>query len=171
MHEQDFLLKVLPIFISTLSLIVAIIGWRYSKANIRQTIKNSYMSTLFDIDKQLINLPILWTIYDKSPFKLDEKEEDKARKRAFIYYHFNMFEITHTNYTKVLFKNSSDKEFWTSMTKYINQFFRTSTLARQLFKEEYTQELYLPNFVNFINNMITEIEKSIDQRSEINKNK
>ena len=127
------------------------------------------MSALFDIDKQLTNNPTLWTIYDEFPLglKKDNDSMDKARRRAFICHHFNLFEVTHTNYTQILFKNKRDNEFWQSMTKYIVQFFRTSTEAREIFKEEDTQELYLPKFVDFINKIIEEVEK-ITEKSPAN---
>ncbi|MBK9638629.1 MAG: hypothetical protein IPO63_12740 [Bacteroidetes bacterium] len=47
------------------------------------------------------------------------------------------------------------------MTNYIVQFFRTSAEAREIFREENTQELYLPKFVEFINKTIEDVEKNL----------
>lgn len=162
MVNLDSAIKIIPIVISSLALIVSLIGWNYSRINVRQTIKNSYMAALFDIDKQLTNNPILWTIYDEFPSGLtkDGDPMDKARRRAFIYHHFNLFEVTHTNYTQILFKNKIDCEFWDSMTNFIIQFFRTSAEARAIFKEDLTQELYLSDFLIFINKTIKDVEKT-----------
>ena len=157
----DLIIKIIPIILSIIALVFSIIGWKYSRISIRQTIKNSYMSALFDIDKQLINTPSLWTIYDEFPEGLikDNDPKEKGQRRAFIDYHFNLFEVTHTNYTRILFKNRADREFWESMKKYIIQFFKSSTEARNIFKEENTQQSYLTEFVILVNDIIDKIER------------
>lgn len=157
----DEQLKLVAIFISSLALIISILGWRNSRVSVRQTIKNSYMSALFDIDKQLINNPDLWTIYDNYPKGLQKSDEGKhlGQRRAFIFYHFNLFEVTHTNYTRILYKNKADKEFWEAMKNYIVQFFNCSSESRLIFKEPQTQELYLPDFLILINGIINNIEE------------
>ena len=157
----DLIIKIIPIILSIIALVFSIIGWKYSRISIRQTIKNSYMSALFDIDKQLINTPSLWTIYDEFPEGLikDNDPKETGQRRAFIDYHFNLFEVTHTNYTRILFKNRADREFWESMKKYIIQFFKSSTEARNIFKEENTQQSYLTEFVILVNDIIDKIER------------
>jgi hypothetical protein len=152
--------KLVTIIISLSALGISFWGWKNSRTSIRQTIKNSYMSALFEIDKQLMNNPDLWTIYDSYPVGLQKSNDGKplGQRRAFISYHFNLFEVTHTNYTRILYKNKADKEFWDSMQKYIQQFFKCSTEARNIFKETSIQELYLPDFLTLINKMITDIE-------------
>ena len=71
------------------------------------------MSALFEIDKLMISHPDLWTIYDNSTIELPKSDvpKEKAKRRSFIFYHFNLFEVTHTNYTRILFLNKADDEF------------------------------------------------------------
>ena len=118
------------------------------------------MSALFDIDKQLINNPELWTIYDNFPIGLQKSNDGKSlgQRRAFIFYHLNLFEVTHTNYTRILYKNKADREFWESMKAYMRQFLKCSTDARIIFKEPTTQELYLPEFLKLMNEIVDEVD-------------
>jgi hypothetical protein len=156
----DEQVKLATILISVSALVISFLGWRNSRVSVRQTIKNSYMTALFEIDKQLMNNPELWTIYENFPAGLEKSTDGKAvgQRRAFIFYHFNLFEVTHTNYTRILYKNKADKEFWASMEKYIKQFFHDSSEARAIFKDPSSRQVYLPGFIEMIDRIINEID-------------
>ncbi len=158
--------KILPIAISLIALIISIIvafrNWWYNEISVRYTARNHYMSVLFDIDKQLISNPSLWSIYDNHSTGITKLTEatEVGKRRAFIYFHINLFEIVFNDYNKVLHLNQTDRQFWESWKTYIKQFFTRSSEARQVFKESYTQGLYIQDYVSFINKIIEEQEKT-----------
>src|SRR5579862_4328948 len=128
--------KLIPIDISIVALVISIIGvlWNYfiNQITVRYTARNQYMSVLFDIDKQLIANPKLWRIYDKYPKQEDKSpgtdESDEAgRRRAFIFYHINLFEIIFNDYHNVpLHLNKADRQFSASWNTYMKHFFTHS---------------------------------------------
>lgn len=161
--DAELTLKVASGIIATIALAFSIFSFRNSRIAIRLTVKSNYMTALFEIDKQMIANPTLWAIYDSKKDLLKEPDDknEKVKRRSFISYHFNLFEVTHSNYTQIANVADSDKEFWESMLKYIKQFLRDSSEARDFIKEPDNRELYLPAFVNLIDSIIAEIEKQI----------
>ena len=70
MSEIDLKL-IVPTAIAVVSLLVSLAvafrNWRYSKTSVRYTYRNQYMNGVFDINRQLVNHPELWAIYDDHP--------------------------------------------------------------------------------------------------------
>src|SRR3712207_2200100 len=107
MQELDWkviLPSTIAIISLLISLVVALRNWRYSDISVRYTSRNQYMNALFDIDRQLIARPELWAIYDGHEMaeQRSNDPEAKARREAFLYLHFNLFETVYIDYNKVL---------------------------------------------------------------------
>ncbi|HYN81827.1 MAG TPA: hypothetical protein VES88_10030 [Gemmatimonadaceae bacterium] len=143
-----------------ISLFVALRNWRYSETGVRYTSRNQYMNALFDINRQLANRPELWAIYDDHPVALQRSNEtlEKARRQAFIYFHFNLFETVFHDYTHVLRPNRTDALYWESWQRWIASFLGSSREARDLFREKICQDTYMNAFVHFMNGMINNVE-------------
>jgi hypothetical protein len=147
------------------SLLVALRTWRYSETNVRYSARNQYMNALFDIDRQLLNRPDLWAIYDDHYMAASKSAavEDRARREAFLYYHLNLFETVFNDYNGSLTLNDRDQRFWESWQAWIVDFFRSSSEARTLFQKDIAQGIFHRQFVDHVNAIIGSLEAGTAQ--------
>lgn len=154
--------SMIAIAISVLSLLislaVALRDWSYSKTSVRYTSRNHYTNALFDIDRQLVDRPELWAIYDDHPMAANRSMdlEAVARRDAFIYLHFNLFETVYSDYHKVLRRTQTDEQYWRSWDSWIHHFFRASAEAGSLFTNAVSQHIFFGDFVLYGNKVISE---------------
>jgi len=122
--------------------------------------RNSLSSLLIDVDKQLIEWPELWCIYDNATLPKCDSPEAKAKRDAFIYQHFNMFEAAHSYYTadEKINPNTNDREYNASWNGYMSQFFNQSSDARALFESERTKNIYSARFVKEVTGLIKKLK-------------
>lgn len=159
MSEIDLKL-IVPTAIAVVSLLVllavAFRTWRYSATSVRYTSRNQYVTARFDIDRQLVNRPELWAIYDDHPMSASRSNEPEAvsRRQAFLYFHFNLFETVYIDYNKVLRRTRTDEQYWRSWEAWIRHFFRASSEARSLFADAVSQDVFSGDFVVHINEVI-----------------
>lgn len=155
--------SMLAIAISVVSLLVSLLvafhNWSYDRTTVRFTSRNHYTNALFDIDRQLVNRPELWAIYDDHPMaaKRSMDPEAVARRDAFIYLHFNLFETVYNDYHKVLQRTQTDEQYWRSWDSWIHYFFRTSSEARNLFYNAECQDIFFGDFVLYAKTVIREV--------------
>lgn len=107
------------------------------------------MTGLFDIDRQLVNRPELWAIYDDHPMSASRSSEPEAvsRRQAFLYFHFNLFETVYNDYNRVLRRTRTDDQYWRSWDAWIRHFFRASSEVRSLFADAVSQDVFSGDFV------------------------
>ena len=107
---------------------------------------------LLDIDKQLIEKPELWLIYDDYPAPSGTQQDpwDRARREAFIYFHLNMYEAFFDFHRQLAPTWEADKEYEKSWKHYVKDFFDRSSEARKVWDIERTRKLYSTGFVSFI---------------------
>ncbi len=115
---------------------------------------------LIHLDGELVHSPELWGIYDSHPLA-KKKSQDRvqaAKREAFIYLHFNFFDMVYSFYVNTLHPNKIDKEKCDALQNYIRQFLSHSSQARAIFREPRTQEIYPKRFVSFMNDLIADID-------------
>ena len=159
----------IPIVISVISILISLIvaygNAKYYEVNIRYASRNHYMTVLFELDKQLINNPKLWAVYDTHPLsssKLNETPEEKAKREAFIWFHFNLFESVFNDYNNVIKLTKVDSQFWESWKSNIELFLGNSLEARKLFKDSFSQRIFIKDYVTFMNEIIKKVEMKTD---------
>lgn len=169
----------LPLIVSIISVFVSLyVGYRitrFNDASLKRSSRMDFTEILVELDQKLVDYPMLWTIYDSHPLsRIKTRERNspllKARREALIYLHFNLFDIVYDFYFNVIKKkrwiligeNKIDVKHWKSWDKYIKQFFKESSEARSIFKEKRTQEIYLDEFVAYINGIINKIDSEIN---------
>lgn len=115
---------------------------------------------MVNIDSNLVDDPNLWAIYDSHPLSKLKKQDPlmDAKREAFIYLHFNLFETVHNFYMDTVRMNRIDTIHWQAWDKYIYRFLEHSSEARKIFKEQRTKEIYSEPFVSFIISRIEQIE-------------
>jgi hypothetical protein len=157
------MLQALPILISSISLMVslsvAIYAWKFNELSMRRASREWHAKTLLDIDGVLIDSPELWSIYDDHELakNKDTSPVAVAKREAYIYQHFNFFEVVRDYYMNIIKRDRLDEEYWHSWDCYIRQFFRSSSEARTVFKAPWTQEIYSESFVEYVNRLINEM--------------
>jgi hypothetical protein len=157
------MLQVLSILIATTSLIVSFYvayrAWKFNDISTRRSSRETHTQMLFEIDKLLIQYPELWEIYDTNSFrqKRDTSPLATARREAFLYQHFNMFETIHDYYKNIISRDATDESYWDTWKAYIKQMFKESSEARRLFQETHSQEIYNKQFRSFVESIIKEI--------------
>lgn len=95
--------------------------WRYNVSNLRKAAHGSYMSALFDINKQLISYPQLHAIYTDSGVPSDL---EATRRTAFIWYHLNLFEtvFAHYNHYRIVPLDDVETGYWNSWQEFMRSF-------------------------------------------------
>ena len=158
-------LGAVSIVVSSVSLVISIIiayrNWNYSEVSIRYASRNHYMNALFEMDKQMIANPRLWAIDDFHPIAQEKSNqtEEKAKRDAFIYYNFNLFESIYHDYNNVLYLSKADKQFWDSWKRNMINLFVNSSEARTIFRRKFTQQIYMKNFVDFVNAILANYDQ------------
>jgi len=156
-------MEISPIIISFfslgISLLVAYRAWRYNELSTRRASRESHTKMLVDIGKILVDSPELWAIHDTHPLAInrDVSPMSAAKREAFIYQHFNIFEIVRDYYINIILRDHVDEEYWQSWHRYIRHFVSSSEDARRLFTEQYAQEVYSKGFVEYMNQTIKEL--------------
>jgi hypothetical protein len=136
------------------ALLVGFAVWWFNQLSIRRSARQDHVRMLLDIDRQLIEKPELWLVYDDFPVPSGEKKDkcawDPARRKAFVYFHLNTFEAFFDFHRSLAPIWEVDKEYEKSWKHYIKDFFKRSPEARELWGESRTQDQFSKGFVDFI---------------------
>lgn len=156
MNGMDYLMSLITPFTA---LCIFSITWIYYQQTLKLSSRNNYMKELNEIDKLCIANPELWAIYDDHIMANAKSNQCSAmaKREAFIYYHFNLFEMVINDYTNVLPKTKINQDYWMSWKQYIQHFFDRSSEARTIFNKDDTAKLYSSEFVTFIHHEIVGI--------------
>lgn len=63
----------------------------------------------------------------------------------------------------------ADQQFWDSWKNNIVNFFLNSSEARVIFKNKFTQQIYIKGFVDFVNNILDDYDKGVYTKHAWNK--
>lgn len=157
---------VISIFSIVVSLYVAYRAWHFNEITTRRLGREAHVRFVIEIDKALIDALQLWAVFDDHPLakSKDNSPEAVGKREAFIYLHYNMFEIVRDYYTNIIRRKKEDNDYWISWENYMQQFFIKSQLARTLFKEQRTQNIYNKNFAQYVCRIIEQSEVLVDDR-------
>ena len=122
-------------------------------ANARQ----HFMNAVYDLDKQMMSNPDLWTVFDQNDFALKPKPEAEwvAKRTAFIYYYFNLFETAYLNHRRsgvlAILRN---QESYRTLDRRVRNFFKNSRAARTLWQKH--RDFYEQSFQKYLDRIISE---------------
>jgi hypothetical protein len=159
-------LKVLPLAISGVALfvsvIVAIKSSRLAEVQLRYISRNHYMNALFDIDRQMLNNPSLWAIFDSHPLARNKSmdAEEQAKRQAFLLFHLNLFDNIYEDYQRRLKLRKRDREYWESWNHWIKYVMRSSSEARDLFFSCKKDGIYPEHFLMYMSTIIEGLNAS-----------
>jgi hypothetical protein len=155
-QPKDVLTLTISLLALAVSLWSATRGWQFNLANIRRTARAGYMTALLDIDKQLIANPQLWQVYGVDVPPLPQPavvpEHEAGRRLAFIWYHFNLYELVFSEFhaSRVMALDRDERLFWDSWDGYIRSFLIKSAEARALVASDDSMKLLNRDFVEYM---------------------
>lgn len=157
MQSKDVLTLAISLIALAVSLWSARRGWEYNLASLRRTARSGYMTALLDIDKQLVANPQLWQVYGisvpcASPLDAVVPEHEAGRRLAFIWYHFNLYELVFSEFhaNRVVALDRDERLFWESWDGYIRSFLTQSAEARALVASNDSMKLLSRDFVDYM---------------------
>lgn len=165
----DWMLNNIEVIISGVAFIVSLFALirteLFNKKILRETVRNNYSAALYDIDSKYLEYPELWTIYDNNKLGISRKNtpEEKGKRQALLYLHFNLFESVFTTYNNVLGKLSkADKEFWKTWKNFIKEFVEGCSEARELLEDQNFQQVYRKEYKDFLRKIIEDAKPQND---------
>ena len=152
METKDFVTLGISSLALLLSGFAALLTWRSNVATFRNVARNNYMSALFDLNRQLIAHPTLWATYDSAAIEPADGPLEAIRRRAFIWYHLNVFEVVRADYTthRLTRLNRADQLCWESWDNFISYLLKSSPEARELVTSDESMALLRRDFVTYL---------------------
>lgn len=154
---KDFLAPICTV----IAICIAVWAAKLVKKYTSQQVHTKY---LLDIDLKLIDNPELWTIYDDAHLKNIYNKENpchKSKLEAFVYYHFNLFNMIyeHYNFPKSYKKLDDVQKSWYN---YIKDFFEKSSFAREIFNRDIArnEDMFGKAFTEMVKTIISDIGKN-----------
>lgn len=138
-----------------LTLCVIVFSYFTLRVNFHATARQHFMNTVYDLERQMMNNPDLWTVFDENDFALEPKTEPEAvaRRASFMYSYINLFETGYLSHRKSgvlgLFRN---QESFDTLDRRVKNFFNNSSAARALWKKH--QHLYEKSFRAYIDPIV-----------------
>jgi hypothetical protein len=143
---MDSLALVISGVAGALATYAAIQTYTFNKASFWVANYHQFDVLLIELDKQLIEYPELYAIYDTIPFEGGARE--KVRLEAFVHMHLDLFQMVHSFISDQMQRRRHiDQEFIDSWIAYMSTFIRTCHLAQEMLTENRTRSLYESSFV------------------------
>lgn len=167
MQSKDVLTLGISLVALVVSLWSAQRGWSYNLANLRRTARAGYMTALLEIDKQLVANPQLWQVYGvEVPPQVQSGavavEHEAGRRLAFIWYHFNLYELVFSEFhaNRVVSLDRDERMFWDSWDRYVRSFLAKSAEARALVASDDSMRLLNRDFVEYMRGCVGGLQKN-----------
>jgi len=136
---------------------------------LRRTARHDHTNLMIQIDKALIDEPQLWAIYDDYAAVADATSSDALdwlRREAFIYLHFNFYDIVFDFYQALgPRKDKTDIAYEKAWRRYAKDLLRGSARAREMCRDPHFDELYDTRFVSYLHDLAKEVDRELAQGS------
>jgi hypothetical protein len=147
---------------SLASAAVAYIMYRRAARELRLTANERLMRMVIDIDREMISHPeLMWLTPSKAPAPDLDDDEVRARLKAFMYMHLNIFDVAFnyynvtlgitsgTNWFRRRFVLSRDEiDHWEGWKTYMSWFVQEEFVKNEFFPE--ADKWYGPRFRNYL---------------------
>lgn len=157
MTMKDYLTLAISLIALIVSLIAAARTWKSNVATFRTAARNNYMNALFDLNRQIIAQPELWSVYDPDMLESAAKTPtEQVRRRAFIWYHLNVFEVVHADYStnRITRFNRADRLYWESWNNFVSYLLRSSAEAREIVASDEGMAMLNSEFVTYLRDKV-----------------
>jgi len=153
MEPKDYLTLGLSLFALVVSVIAAMRTWSSSVATFRNSSRNNYMTALFDLNRQVMTNPQLWAVYQPEVKLSSQDELEAVRRHAFIWYHLNVFEVVHSDYSTHRLTRKLDRAdtlCWKSWDNFISSVLEGSKEARGIVESDKSMRFLNEEFVKYL---------------------
>ncbi len=129
--------EVVTVVISVFSLVVAIYAAVKTKALSEQQLRignrNAFQTMLFEIKREMLSEPILYSIYDDHPSAAMKRDElaENVKREALVWLFFRLFELVFAHHGTGQ-DSATEKESHRCWSVFCVNFFRRSSLAREM---------------------------------------
>lgn len=156
METKDVLTLTASLIAIIVSLVVAFRTWRSNVATFRNASRNNYMTALFDLNRQVITHPQLWAAYDPKSIPSSQDPIEAIRRRAFIWYHLNVFEVVYADYSthRLTPLSRVDRLCWESWDNFISNVLQVSREARAIVASDDSMRLLNSEFVTYLRDKV-----------------
>ncbi len=125
------------------------------RVNFHANARQHFMNAVYDLDRQMMSNPDLWTVYDHNDFGLEQKQDagSAATRAAFVYYFFNLMETAHFNHRKSgILGLMRNQESYEAVDRRVRKFVGSSTSARTLWRKN--RGLYETSFQKYLDPIV-----------------
>jgi hypothetical protein len=153
MTMKDYLTLAISLLALIVSLIAAARTWKSNVATFRAAARNNYMNAMFDLNRQIIAHPELWSVYDPAVLEsAANTPTEQLRRRAFIWYHLNVFEVVHADYCtdRITSLNRVDQLYWKAWDNFVSYLLRSSAEAREIVTSDEGMAMLNSDFVAYL---------------------
>jgi hypothetical protein len=143
--------EVITVLISVVSIVVAVYAAVKTKALSEQQLRlgnrNEFQKMLFEITRQMLAEPILYSIYDDHPLASARHDDlaENAKRESVVWLFFHMFELVFAFYPGEP-DSPIERESLRCWNVYCASFFRRSSLARAMISRPEILNEYNVNF-------------------------
>jgi hypothetical protein len=126
------------------------------RVNFHANARQSFMNAVYDGDRQMMNNPDLWTVFDSNDFGLEPKSdaESVARRTSFMYFYFNLFETAYLYHRKSgVLGILRNQESYDALDRRVRNFFTNSQAARTLWRKH--EQLYEKSFRAYLDPIVS----------------
>lgn len=156
MSTSDIITLSVALLSLVLSGFAAYKAYNLGNHQLRVVNRIEYQKLLFDIDKQLMQDPALWAIYDNHPLSAQKKDDptEKGKREAFLHYHANLLELVYVFFCDARWLTADEKlvaNAWDGWTKYL---IANSSEFRTLLSRADLKESFNAKFVSNIEKLL-----------------
>lgn len=148
--------------ISILAPSVAVVAAAFTITNNRKVIRNTsrqeHVRLFIEVDKQMLNDPELWAIYDGHEIckTFTDNVIKKAKRKTFIFLILNCHDCIFDFYNNTIWKSKTDKLYWEHWDRLLKQFFFSSTEVREVATYAIKTKIYHEKFVQYMQSILDE---------------
>lgn len=125
------------------------------RVNFHANARQGFMNAVYDLEKQMMSNPDLWTVFDSNEFGLTPKAdaESAAKRTSFMFYYFNLFETAYLNHRKSgVLGIMRNQESFETLDRRVRNFFGHCDQARELWRR--SEHLYEKSFRAYLDPIV-----------------
>ena len=123
--------------------------------------RNEFQRLLIDLDRELIQDPRLFAIYDTHPFASQFKDDPllAAKLDAFGYMSINIFEMVYQFFHATGNLSTHERETWNSWESFFQHTVDNSSVIRKLLRRDDLDGYYPPKFAAYVRKALSKVAK------------
>lgn len=122
--------------------------------SVRNSARVEHNSFFQEIDKQLVEDPYLWTVYNNPEVTggllRPNTPLHKMKRKAFLFMHMNSYDSIYYFYHKIILRKKTDKSTLETWSEYYRYLYQHSDEFREVVHIAITKRYYQQDFINYL---------------------